>query len=83
MEFVRCASLAAYELHERRPRICQYDAPPNEALAAVRAHQGPLLVDVDETLYLRNFNRGFHRLAWPGLFGVTVLRVLDVLNHGG
>jgi len=65
------------------PAICQYDAPPNEALAAVRAHQGPLLVDVDETLYLRNSTEDFIDCAWPGLLALLLLRVLDVLKPWG
>ena len=28
----------------------RYDAPPEAALAAIRAHDGPLLIDLDETL---------------------------------
>src|SRR5258707_10084863 len=59
---------------------CQYDASPSEALAAVRTHQGPLLVDVDETLYLRNSTQDFIDCAWPGLLTLLLLRVLDVLK---
>src|SRR5882762_4293869 len=59
---------------------CQYDASPSEALAAVRAHQGPLLVDVDETLYLRNSTEDFIDCAWPGLLALLLLRMLDVLK---
>jgi hypothetical protein len=59
---------------------CQYDASPSEALAAVRTHQGPLLVDVDETLYLRNSTEDFIDCAWPGLLALLLLRVLDVLK---
>jgi hypothetical protein len=59
---------------------CQYDASPSEALAAVCTHQGPLLVDVDETLYLRNSTEDFIDCAWPGLLALLLLRVLDVLK---
>jgi hypothetical protein len=62
------------------PATCQYDASPNEALAAVRTHQGPLLVDVDETLYLRNSTEDFIDCAWPGLLALLLLRVLDALQ---
>src|SRR5258707_2301920 len=62
------------------PATCQYDASPKEALAAVRAHQGSLLVDVDETLYLRNSTEDFIDCAWPGLVALLLLRVLDVLK---
>jgi hypothetical protein len=32
----------------------RYEATPEEALAAIECHAGPVLVDLDETLYLRN-----------------------------
>jgi len=59
---------------------CQYDASPDAALAAVRAHMGPLLVDLDETLYLRNSTEDFIDCASPGLFVLLLLRLLDVLK---
>src|SRR5437899_12907316 len=58
---------------------CQYDASPDAALVAARAHQGPLLVDFDETLYLRNSTEDFIDCAWPGLLALLLLRTLDVL----
>jgi hypothetical protein len=62
------------------PATCQYDASPAATLAAVRAHKGPLVVDLDETLYLRNSTEDFIDCAWPGLLAVLLLRVLDVLE---
>ena len=59
---------------------CQYDASPDVALAAVLAHEGPLLVDLDETLYLRNSTEDFIDCACPGLLALLLLRVLDVLK---
>jgi haloacid dehalogenase-like hydrolase len=59
---------------------CQYDASPDAALAAVRAHEGPLLVDFDETLYLSNSTEDFLDCAGPGLLALLLLRVLDVLK---
>jgi hypothetical protein len=50
----------------------QHDASPDAALAAVRAHEGPLLVDLDETLYLGQFHRAFHRLRVGRPVGVVV-----------
>jgi hypothetical protein len=41
------------------PATCQHDASPDAALAAVCAHEGPVLVDFDETLYLRNSTEDF------------------------
>jgi haloacid dehalogenase-like hydrolase len=60
--------------------ICVYDAPPDAALAAVSTHEGPLLVDLDETLYLRNSTEDFIDCAWPGLLALLLLRMIDVLE---
>jgi hypothetical protein len=49
------------------PATCQYDASPDYTLAAVCTHEGPLLVDLDETLYLRNSTEDFIDCARPGL----------------
>jgi len=62
------------------PATCQYDASPEAALTAVRAHEGPLLADLDETLYLRNSTEDFIDCAWPGLLALLLLRVLDLLQ---
>ena len=59
---------------------CQYTASPDAALEAVRAHKGPLLVDLDETLYLRNSTEDFIDCARPGLLALLLLRALDVLK---
>ena len=59
---------------------CQYDASPDSTLADVRTHQGPVLVDLDETLYLRNSTEDFIDCARPGLLALLLLRVLDVLK---
>jgi hypothetical protein len=58
----------------------QYAASPDAALAAVCAHQGPLLIDFDETLYLRNSTEDFIDCARPGLLALVLLRLLDVLK---
>jgi haloacid dehalogenase-like hydrolase len=59
---------------------CQYDASPDAALAAVCAHEGPLLVDLDETLYMRNSTEDFIDCARPGPLALVLLRVLDALR---
>ena len=56
-----------------------YDAPPDVALAAVLVHDGPVLVDFDETLYLRNSTEDFIDCAQPAFLASLLLRVLDVL----
>ena len=62
------------------PAACQYDASPESTLAAVRAHEGPLLVDLDETLYLRNSTEDFIDCAQPGLLALLLLRALDAVR---
>ena len=62
------------------PATCQHEASPDAALAALCAHEGPLLVDFDETLYLRNSTEDFIDCARPGLLALLLLRVLDVLK---
>ena len=62
------------------PATCPYDTLPDAALAAIRGHEGPLLVDLDETLYLRNSTEDFIDCARPGLLALLLLRVLDVLK---
>ena len=59
---------------------CHYDAPPDTAFAAVRTYEGPVLVDLDGTLYLRNSTEDFIDCVWPGLLGLVLLRTLEVLK---
>lgn len=57
-----------------------YDASPERAIEAVGAHRGPLFVDLDETLYLRNSTEDFIDQARPGLIAVLLLRLVDSLR---
>jgi hypothetical protein len=41
---------------------------------------GPVLVDLDETLYLRNSTEDFIDCVWPDLLALMLLRVLEVLK---
>lgn len=59
---------------------CPYDAEPDAAIAAIRAHDGPVLVDLDETLYLRNSTEDFIDCARPRLVALLLLRSLDFLR---
>jgi hypothetical protein len=59
---------------------CQHTTAPHAALEAVRAYEGPLLVDLDETLYLRNSTEDYIDCAHPGLLALLLLRALDVLK---
>jgi glycosyltransferase involved in cell wall biosynthesis len=59
---------------------CPYDAAPEAAIAAILAHEGPVLVDLDETLYLRNSTEDFIDCARPALVGLLLLRLLDLFR---
>jgi hypothetical protein len=50
------------------------------ALRIISEHTGPLVVDLDETLYLRNTTEDFLDTAVPGLAAVLLLRVLELFQ---
>jgi len=58
----------------------RHDASPDDALTAIVGHEGPLLIDLDETLYLQNSTEDFIDSCVPGLAALLLLRVLDVLK---
>ena len=60
--------------------FCRYGTPAEAAIAAVKSHAEPLLLDLDETLYLRNSTEDFIDTASPGLLALLLLRVLDVIK---
>jgi phosphoserine phosphatase len=60
--------------------ISQYDASPDDALAAIRTYEGLVIVDLDETLYLRNSTEDFIDCAWPRALALLLLRVLEMLK---
>ena len=60
--------------------ITSFDTEPNDALQAIDAHLGPVLVDLDETLYLRNSTEDFISSAWPGPLAFLLIKVLDLLR---
>ncbi len=62
------------------PSDSLYDAGPEAALAAIAAHRGPVLVDLDETLYLRNSTEDFIDCARPALLALLLLRLVDFLR---
>ncbi|MGE0311735.1 MAG: HAD family hydrolase [Lautropia sp.] len=55
----------------------RFDADPEAAIRALRVHEGPALVDLDETLYLRNSTEDFVGAAWPGPLAFLLIRVLE------
>lgn len=59
---------------------CRHDAEPKSALEALVHHDGPLLLDLDETAYLRNSTEDFLDTASPGLPALLVLRLLDAIR---
>jgi hypothetical protein len=60
--------------------ITAHDATPDAGIAALRSHNGPVLIDLDETLYLGNSTEDFIDSARPGLVALLLLRVLDLLK---
>jgi hypothetical protein len=55
-----------------------YDVSPEAAIGAIRRHGGPILLDLDETLYLRNSTEDFIDSARPRLLALLLMRMLDV-----
>jgi hypothetical protein len=58
----------------------EYDATPDKAIEAVQHFDGPLLIDLDETLYLRNSTEDFIDCARPALAAYMLLKLLDLLR---
>jgi len=60
--------------------VSPHDAAPEQAIAAILAHDGPILLDLDETLYLRNSTEDFIDSARPGLLALVLMRTLEVVK---
>ncbi len=60
--------------------VTPHDASPETALTAILGHQGTILLDLDETLYLRNSTEDYIDSARPGLLALLLMRVLDVVK---
>ena len=58
----------------------RHDVSPEAALGAIRAHRGPILLDLDETLYLRNSTEDFIDTARPRLVALLLMRLLDMIK---
>ena len=54
-----------------------FSATPDEAIATIRAHDGPVIVDFDLTLYRRVSTADFVAAASPRLMARVVTRVAD------
>lgn len=57
-----------------------YTAEPIAALQAIRDFRGPVLLDLDETLYLRNSTEDFIDTAWPGIFAFPIIRLIELFG---
>lgn len=60
--------------------ITPHDVSPEAAIGAIRNHVGPVLLDLDETLYLRNSTEDFIDSARPPLAALLLMRMLDVIK---
>ena len=54
------------------------DLPEDEVPAVIAGFDGPVIVDLDETLYLQNSTADFLDCAAPGLFAMAALKLLDL-----
>ena len=64
----------------RAGTITPHDVSPEVALGAILSHGGPILLDLDETLYLRNSTEDFIDSARPSLPALLLMRLLDVIK---
>jgi hypothetical protein len=55
-------------------------ASPEEAIARVATHEGPLYIDLDGTLYLRNSTEDFIDSARPSLPAALILSAFELLK---
>lgn len=60
--------------------ITPHDVSPETAIDAILVHGGPILLDLDETLYLRNSTEDFIDSARPSLPALLLMRMLDVIK---
>lgn len=58
----------------------RHDVSPEAALGAIQGHRGPILLDLDETLYLRNSTEDFIDSAQPRLAALLLMRLLDLVR---
>jgi hypothetical protein len=60
--------------------VAPYDVTPEAAISAILSHDGPLLLDLDETLYLSNSTEDFIDSARPRLLALLLMRLLDAIG---
>jgi hypothetical protein len=56
------------------------EVKPVSALAELAKHNGPVLLDFDETIYLRNSTEDFIDSARPALLALLLMRLLDFIK---
>lgn len=60
--------------------LTPHDVSPEVAINAIRSHNGPILLDLDETLYLSNSTEDFIDSARPRLPALLLMRMLDAIH---
>ncbi len=60
--------------------VTPHDAPPEVALQAILDHGGPILLDLDETLYLSNSTEDYIDSTHPRLAALILMRLLDLVG---
>lgn len=60
--------------------LTPHDVSPEVAINAIRSHDGPILLDLDETLYLSNSTEDFIDTARPRLPALLLMRMLDAIQ---
>jgi len=60
--------------------VTPHDVSPETAIRAILAYGGPVLLDLDETLYLRNSTEDFIDSARPPVLALLLMRMLDVIK---
>ncbi|HEY6514348.1 MAG TPA: hypothetical protein VI032_20395, partial [Burkholderiaceae bacterium] len=58
----------------------RHDVSPETAINAILGHSGPILLDLDETLYLRNSTEDYIDSARPRLVALLLMRLLDLVK---
>ena len=58
----------------------EHEVMPDPAIQAILTHPGPVLLDLDETLYLRNSTEDFIDSARPALLALMTMRLLDFIE---
>jgi hypothetical protein len=62
------------------PLVTPHDVSPEAAIGRIQSHAGPILLDLDETLYLRNSTEDFIDCARPQASALLLLKLLGVLR---